>query len=87
MQDAFMSGRECMDQIFYLHMVTEQFLAKKPEAFCAFVDLQKAFDRADRNKLCRVFSKYGVNTNLIQAIAFLYKGSIASVRVNGGCTG
>jgi len=86
-QGAFMSGRGCMDQIFSLRVLTEKFLAKNQKLFCAFVDLQKAYDRVDRKMLWKVLSKYGVSTYLIQAIASLYEGSVACVRVNGVFTG
>jgi len=55
------------------------FLAEKPETFLCLCRFTKAYDRVDRKMLRKVLSKYGVSTNLIQAISSLYEGSVACV--------
>lgn len=81
-----MNGRGCIDQIFSLRMLSEKFLAKNQKLFCAFIDLEKAYDRVNREKLWEILEEYGVNGQLINAIASLYEGSAACVRINGDLT-
>ena len=40
-----------MDQIFSLRIITENFLAVNQKVFCAFVDLEKAFDRRCKSEI------------------------------------
>ena len=72
-----------MDQIFSLRMITEKFLAVNQKVFCAFVDLEKAFDRVVRAKLWEILSRYNVSGPLLQAVKSLYRDHSACVRV--GC--
>ena len=46
MQLGFTSGKGTTDAIFILRQMQEKYLAKKKELWMAFVDLEKAFDRA-----------------------------------------
>ncbi len=50
-QGGFRRGRGCMDQIFALRQVCKKYLAKGKEVFWAFMDLEKARDRIDREGL------------------------------------
>ena len=47
------------------------------------VDLDKAYDRVDRELLWRVLRAYGVNGELIRAVRSLYDDGKACVRVQG----
>ncbi|CAG5021593.1 unnamed protein product [Parnassius apollo] len=50
-QAGFRKGMGCTDQVFSMRMIAEKFLAKNQKVFCAFMDLEKAYDRVDRNVL------------------------------------
>ena len=63
-------------------MVVEKYLDKHRKLFCAFVDLEKAYDRVNCEKLWNVLSMYGLSSQLIRAIGSLYTNSSACVRVN-----
>ena len=56
-QGGFRPGRGCIDQIFSLRMITEKFLAVNQKVFCAFVDLEKAFDRVVRANLWEILPR------------------------------
>ena len=45
------------------------------------VDLEKAYDRVDKELLWRVLRAHGVNGELIRAVRSLYDDGKASVRV------
>ena len=50
-QCGFRSGRGCTDHIFAFRQVCEKYLAKGKDVFWAFMDLEKAYDRVDRDAL------------------------------------
>ncbi|KAG7300726.1 hypothetical protein JYU34_015052 [Plutella xylostella] len=85
-QGGFRKGMGCTDQVFSLRSVTEKVLAKQQKVFCAFVDLEKAYDRVRRNDLWETLSVYGVDSHLTRALGSLYRESSACVRINGAYT-
>jgi len=54
-QCGFRRGRGCMDQVFALRQVCKKYLAKRKDVFRAFMDLEKACDRIDRERLWTYF--------------------------------
>ncbi len=53
-QCGFRKGRGCVDQIFTVGQVWEKYLAEGKDVFWAFMDLEKAYDRIDREGLWTV---------------------------------
>ena len=49
--------------------------------YLAFMDLEKAYDRGDRDAMWNVLRSYGVDGRLLKAVKNLYVGSKAYVRV------
>lgn len=49
--------------------------------YVAFMDLEKAYDRVDREAMWNVMRLYGVGGRLFQAMKSFYKGSKACVRI------
>src|ERR1700755_921276 len=47
-----------------------------------FMDLEKAYDRVDSNKLWDVLREYEIEEKVIEGIRSLYRNSIACVRIN-----
>jgi len=45
------------------------------ENHVAFLDLEKAFDRVDRNQLWQILNRRGISYRLIEAIKNLYKNT------------
>ncbi|CAG4964250.1 unnamed protein product [Parnassius apollo] len=58
-------------------MITE----KLQRIFCAFVDLEKAFDKVIRKKMWELLPEYGVDGRLLRAVQSLYYDCKACVRV------
>ena len=46
-QEGFRRGKSCVDQIFAIKMVVEEYLGKYMKLYAAFVDLEKAYDKVD----------------------------------------
>jgi hypothetical protein len=83
-QGGFMSGRGCTDQIFSLQQLIEKHVSVNKSLYCAFIDLEKAFDTVCRSLLWKVLEEYGVQGKLLQAVKSMYVDSKARARVNGG---
>ena len=61
--------------------MSEKYVAKGRSLYVAYMDLEKAYDRVDRDAMWKVLGMYGVNGNLLSAIQSLYEESEARVRV------
>ena len=82
-QCGFRPGRSTMDQIFTLKRIFEKSWGYGKDLFACFVDLEKAYDRVPRDKLCKVLREYGVNGQLLRGIRSFYCRPEIYVRVNG----
>ena len=74
-------GRGFMDQVFAVRQVCEKYLANMKDVFCAFVDLEKAYDTIDRHSMWQMLRVYGVGETLLKAVQSFYVDSRACVRV------
>ncbi|CAK1596230.1 unnamed protein product, partial [Parnassius mnemosyne] len=81
-QVGFRKGMGCTDQVFSMRMIAEKFLAKNQKVFCAFMDLEKAYDKVNRDMLWQTLNSFGLSAGLIQALKSLYRDSSACVRIN-----
>ncbi len=81
-QGGFLKGRGCVDQIFAVKILLEKYLEKNRKLFAAFMDLEKAYDTADRKGLWDTLRVYGVGGQLLEGIRSFYENASASVRVN-----
>ncbi len=59
-------------QIFAMKMLVEEYLEKDKSLYTAFMDLEKAYDRADREALWNVLKIYGVGGQLLKGIQAFY---------------
>ena len=79
-QCGFRKGRSCTDQIFTVRQLSEKFIEKGKDVYWAFMDLEKAYDRVDREAMWQVLRLYGVGGKLLRAVQSFYKESRACVR-------
>lgn len=63
-------GHGCLDQIFTVRQVCGKYAAKGKGVFWAFVDLEKASDRTDRDAMWNVLRLYGVGGRLLRSLQF-----------------
>ena len=80
-QSGFRRGRGCTDQTFIVRQICEKYLGKGKDVYFAFLDLEKAYDRVDRDAMWNVLRMYGVGGKLLKAVKSLYADSKACVRV------
>ena len=81
MLGGFRRGRGCTDQIFTFRQICEKYLGKGKDVNFAFLDLEKAYDRVDRNAMWNVLRLYGIGGRLLRGVKSFYVGSKACVRV------
>ncbi len=67
-QRGFRKGKSCVDQIFAIKMLVEEYLGKGKKLYAAFMDLEIAYDRVDREALWNVLRIYGVRGQLMEGI-------------------
>ena len=82
-QGGFRRGRGCVDQLFVLRQLNEKFMEMGKKLYWAFMDLEKAYDRVNRDVLWGVLESYGVYGKLLGAVKSMYVESKACVRVGG----
>ena len=80
-QSGFRKGRSCADQIFVLRQVCEKMKEKKKRVFVAFMDLEKAYDRVEREAMWQVMRIYGIGGRVLKGIMSFYDEGSACVRV------
>ena len=53
----------CVDQIFTLKQIGGKAREKKPRVYVGFIDLEKAYERVNRETLWQVLKMYDVGVN------------------------
>ncbi len=82
-QGSFRKGKICVNQIFAVEMLLEEYLGKARKLYAAFMDLEKAYDRVDRKVLWNVLKIYGVGGQLIEEIKVFYREANACAEADG----
>ena len=72
-QGGFSRGRGCTDQIFIVRQICEKHLGKGKDVCFAFLDLEKAYDRVDRDAMWNVLRVYGIGGRLLRGVKILYR--------------
>ena len=80
-QSSFGRGRGCTDQIFIVRQICEKYLGKGKGMYFAFSNLEKEYDRTDRDAMWNVLRLYGIGGRLLLGVKSFYVGSKACVRV------
>ena len=69
-QGVFRAERGCVDQIFTLKQIWE-----KSRVYVGFMDLEKTYDRVNKEALGQVLRMYDVNGKLLNGIKSMYVNS------------
>ncbi len=78
-QGGFQKGRGCVNQIFAVKILVENYLEKDRKLFAAFMNLEKAYNRVDRRGLWETLRVYGVGGQLLEGVRSSYENASASV--------
>ena len=78
-QAGFRKGRGTRDQIANIRWITEETRKFQKNIYC-FIDLAKAFDCVDHNKLWKILKEMGIPDHLTCLLQKLYASQEATVR-------
>ena len=73
--------RAVLGEVEDVRQVCEKYLGKGKDVCFAFLDLEKAYDRVDRDAMWNVLRLNGIGGRLLRGVKSLYVGSKACVRV------
>ena len=76
-QNGFRSDRRGEDNMFVLNQMIEYKVRVGGRLYCAFLDIEKAYDRVDRNILCKVLEKIGLSEKWVKVIRSMYENTRA----------
>ena len=76
-----LGGRGCTDQFFVVRQICEKYLGKGKDVYSEFLDLEKTYDRVDRDAMWNVLRLYGIGGRLLRGVKSLYVGSKACARI------
>jgi len=82
-QNGFRAKRSCEDHIFSLTTVVQNRLNDGKPTYCAFIDLEKAFDWLNRDLILYKLLKLGVIGNLYHAIKSLLHNTMSQIALSG----
>ena len=76
-QGVFKAGRGYVDLIFTLRQIGEKARERKRRVY---MDLEKAYDRVNRETLSQVLRMYGVGGKMLNGIKIMYADSLVRVK-------
>ena len=85
-QVGFRKSRQTRNQIGNIWWITERAREFQKIIYFCFTDDNKAFDRVDHKKLCKILKEKGLPDNLTCLLRRLYAGQEARVRTIHGTT-
>ena len=86
-QSGFRKGRGGLDNIFTLKEIIDRNRTQKKELYLVFLDLEKAYDTVNRDKLFRLLRHVGVDRKIIRVIESLYEGNEVQFTLGDVTTG
>ena len=85
-QFGFMPGSSTTDAIFCLRIQLEKWTEGQKAVHCAFIDLEKAYDRVAREELWECLRLAETSECYIKIIKNMYDGATTTVRIAAGLT-
>ena len=82
----FMPGKSTIDAVFCLRMLLEKWTEGQKAVHCAFIDLEKAYDRVPREELWECLWLAETLECYIRIIQDMYDGATTTVRSAAGLT-
>ena len=71
----FRISRSCIDNVFTIKQTIEKRRKFNLGTHIVFLDLEKAFERVNRNQLWQILNKRGIPYHLTEVIKSLYKNT------------
>ena len=74
-QNGFRKDRRGTDNIYSIKAIQEKYRKENKELYCAFLDIEKAYDTVDRNILYEILKRIGLGKKTINIIKSLYRNT------------
>ena len=71
-QNGFRVGRQGEDNMFILRVLMERCKRENRRGYFAFLDIEKVYDRVNREILSKVLNKCGVSSKVVKIISSMY---------------
>ena len=84
-QNGFRAKRSCEDHIFSLSTIIKNRMNDKKDTFCAFVDLEKAFDWVNRNLLLYRLLSHNIQGKMYNAVRSILSDTKSCVQLDNNC--
>jgi hypothetical protein len=82
-QFGFKKGKGCTDAIYLFTTTVDHFIDHGSSVFVAALDISKAFDKVDHNKLFTLLGEAGISSRVVNIVKDWYNKLCARVRSNG----
>ena len=83
-KEGFRVGRGCVDQIFTLKQIGEKSQEKKCTVYMGFIDLEKVYDRVNKEALWQVLIIHDMGGKLLSGIKSVYVNRSPCLRIKMG---
>ena len=80
-QNGFRAKRSCTDHLYTCTTIVRDTLENNRPTYCAFIDLQKAFDRVNRDLLWYKLDKIGISGRMFNIIKRIYQDPKSQVQI------
>ena len=82
-QNGFRKNRSCQDHIYALTTVIRNRITENKATYCAFIDMEKAFDWVNRKLLMYKLLNYNIDGKMYKSIKALLTNTTSCVELNG----
>ena len=80
-QNGFRKDRRAEDNIYVINEMIERKKRDGDRVYMAFLDIEKAYDRVNREQLCRVLESVGVSEQMVRIVRSMYASMRAKYRL------
>ena len=80
-QNGFRIGRRAKDNIFVVNEMMERKKSKGGKLYLEFLDIEKAYDRVNREMVCKVLEKVGLSRKIVNIVRSMYENTRAKYRL------
>ena len=82
-QNGFRINRRATENIYIINEIIEDAKKNNKEIYCAFLDIEKAYDTVDRDILWEILEKIGLTEHIRKIIKSMYRCTVATYNWNG----
>ncbi len=80
-QNGFRYDRRAEDNIYVVNELIERMKRDGKKVYLAFLDIEKAYDRVDRELLCQILGKIGMSEKCVRLVRSMYVNTRAKYRL------